>query len=102
MGVSAFLLVLSALGQVFQNPKKRVGNTISLLLLVSTTAIRYLAYKPIAKVFKARYIKPDEEAKALYSISLWNTICLTLLICCVLIKLSVEEEEEELSKKKKN
>ena len=56
MGVCAGLLVLSALGQVLQFPRKRVSNTINLLLLVSATAIRYLAYKPVAKIFKTRYV----------------------------------------------
>lgn len=101
VAVSAGLLVISALGQVFQHPRRRVSNTINLLLLVSATAIRYLAYKPIAKIFKTRYIKPDDEAKALYSIALWNTISLVLLICCALIHISAEEEEEIHIKEKK-
>ena len=102
MGISAGLLLLSALGQVFQYPRKRVANTINLLLLLSATAIRYLAYKPISKIFKARYIKPDEEAKALYSIALWNSISLALLICCALIHVSGEEEEDVGLKEKKS
>jgi hypothetical protein len=56
MGGCAGLLLLSAIGQVFQFPKKRVSNIINLLLLLAATAIRYLAYKPVTKIFKARYV----------------------------------------------
>lgn len=100
MAVSAGLLLLSALGQVLQHPRKRVSNTINLILLISATAIRYLAYKPVSRVFKARYIKPDDEAKALYSIALWNTISLVLLICCALVHISADEEEDLIKEKK--
>lgn len=103
--VSLFLLLLSQAGQVFQHAQKRVLNLFLFVLLSTASAIHVLGYRPLLKkTFSARYLRPDDEARGLYSLALYNAITLGLLILVALITVGVEEAAEEAvkaSKKKK-
>ena len=101
LGVVAAFILLGQVGAVIQKSSQRVLNVLSLLLFLTASTIHVLAYRPLLKTFSPKYVRPDDEAKGLYSIAIWNAITLGLLVASAFITMGTEEEWDETPKKKK-
>ncbi len=95
LATAAALVLLGQVGQAIQFPSKRVPNLFLALLTLVAGGIHVFKYLPLLKTFVPRYVRPDDEATALYLIAFWNAVTLGLLVLSTLVSIGMEEAAEE-------